>query len=206
MERIGMGRFVDEFTTRLGKRWAWFVGFGVLFIILGVLALGNQLFATIASVYFLAFILLSGGIIQIIEAFHMRVVNRALYFGIAGLLYAIAGVIIYFQPLVTSVVLTMLLAAVFIAAGIVKIWDGIKFRKMMGSSWVIFSGVLTLVLGLFVIKSWPENSLFVIGILVGVDILFQGWVCFSLGLSLREYHQAQKNQPAPQNQPQPPHA
>ncbi len=185
MERIKINQLVEQYTLRLSNRWKWFIGIGVLLMVLGLVALGNQLFATMVSIYFISLMLLSAGIIQIIEAFHMRVVNRALYLGGSGLLYSIAGVLIFFQPVFTSVVLTLFLASLFIIAGIMRLWDGFKYRDMIGSAWTMFSGFFTLVFGLMVAISWPENSLWIIGIMLGVDLLFQGWVCLDMGFAIK---------------------
>ena len=121
MERIKINQLVEQYTLRLSNRWKWFIGIGVLLMVLGLVALGNQLFATMVSIYFISLMLLSAGIIQIIEAFHMRVVNRTLYLGGSGLLYSSAEVLIFFQPVFTSVVLPLFLASPVIIAGIMRL-------------------------------------------------------------------------------------
>jgi uncharacterized membrane protein HdeD (DUF308 family) len=187
MERINITALVDQFTAQLGNKWKWFVVIGIALIVLGVLALSNQLLATLFSVYYLAIFLFASGCLQIAQAFQMRVTNMALFVGGSGLLYVIAAVMTFFNPIFTTALLTLLIAVSLIVAGIMRLWEGFKDRHLLGAPWLMFSGLITLLLGVMIAIGWPTDTLWIIGIFLGIDLLFQGWSCLSLGLMLKSY-------------------
>jgi len=187
MERINITEFVDNFTSKLSSKWKWFVGIGVLLILLGILALSHQVMATMFSVYTLAIVLFVAGCLQIVQAFQMRIVNMALFLGGSGLLYVIAAFLMFYNPIMATAMLTLFIAIALIASGIMRLWEGFKYRHLMGSPWLMLSGLITLLLGVMIAAGWPTDTLWIIGIFLGIDLLFQGWSCLSLGLMLRSY-------------------
>lgn len=176
---------LGDFMSTLGHKWKWFVGIGALLIILGMLALGNQLMATVFSIYYIGALMLISGVLEIIHAFKVRGVGLSLYWGGAGLLYAIAGLIAFSNPILASSVLTLLMAVALIVMGIIRIGHGIRTRQYVGSGWIIFSGLMTLFLGVLIAVGWPVNSLWILGIFLGIDLLFQGWGYVTFGLAIR---------------------
>ena len=50
---------------------------------------------------------------------------------------------------------------------------------------MLLNGVISLALGIMIWRQWPESSLWVIGIFVGIDMLFNGWSLIMLALTLR---------------------
>lgn len=185
MDRLNITELVDQFTQQLQNKWKWFVAIGILLIILGFIALGNQFLATMFSVYFIATLLLFSGCLQIVQAFQMKAANMSLFTGGSGLLYIIAAVLTFFNPIFATAMLTLLIAAALIIAGVMRLWEGFKNRYLMGSPWLMFSGFITLLLGIVIAIGWPTDTIWIIGLFLGIDLLFQGWSCLSLGLLLR---------------------
>lgn len=187
MERINITELVDNFTSKLSTKWKWFVGIGILLLILGVLALSNQVMATLFSVYTLAIILFIAGCLQIAQAFQMRVANTALFIGGSGLLYVIAAFMMFYNPIMATAMITLFIAIALIVSGIMRLWEGFKNRFLTGSYWLMLSGLITLLLGIMIAAGWPTDTLWILGIFLGIDLLFQGWSCLSLGLMLKSY-------------------
>lgn len=185
MERLNITELVQQYTAQLSNKWKWFVIIGIVLIILDIIALSHQFFATMFSVYYLACFLFISGFLQITQAFQMRQVSSALYIGGSGLLYVIAAILTLFNPLFTTAMLTLLIAISLIVAGVIRLWEGFKNRHLMGSPWLMFSGFITLLLGIMIATGWPTNAIWVIGMFLGIDLIFQGWSCLSLGLMLR---------------------
>lgn len=173
------------------EKWGWFVALGVLLLILGVIALGNLFVATIASVYFIGWLMLLAGVIEIVHAFGVKTWGRFFYWFLAGLIYAIAGFFAFYNPLLASAVLTLLLAAALLATGLLRIWIGIKTWSRSGSGWLVTAGVVTAIAGLLIAFQWPVNSVWVLGLFLAIDLTFQGWALIALGLALRKTGQAQ---------------
>lgn len=187
MERLNITELVDNFTSKLSNKWKWFVGIGALLILLGILALSNQVMATLFSVYTLAIVLFIAGCLQIAQAFQMRVVNMALFIGGSGLLYVIAAFLMFYNPIMATAMITLFIAVALIFSGAMRLWEGVKYRHLMGSPWLMLSGFITLLLGIFIAVGWPTDTLWILGIFLGIDLLFQGWSCLTLGLMLKTY-------------------
>jgi len=167
------------------KRWGWFVGLGILLLLVGGVAIGNLLLATVASVYLVGFMMLVAGGFQIAQSFGVKDWGGFFWWLLSGLLYAAAGVVAYLNPLLASAVLTLLLAAGLLASGALRAWVGYQHRSNRRSGWIIASGVLTALTGLIIAIGWPVNSLWVLGMFLAIDLIFQGWTLIALGLAFK---------------------
>ncbi|HEX6995566.1 MAG TPA: HdeD family acid-resistance protein [Gammaproteobacteria bacterium] len=166
--------------------WGWWVALGVLLLIAGLLALGNLLIATAASVFFVGAMMIVGGIAEIAFAFSYRGRwGRFVLWLLLGLLYVAAGFVTFRNPALATAVLTLVLAASLVAVGILKIAAGLGSRHVKGRGWLIVSGVLTLILGGIIAAGWPVNSLWVLGLFLAIDLLFAGIAYVGLGAAIR---------------------
>ncbi len=158
-----------------GKNWGFFLAWGVALIILGLLAISFASFTTLISVIFLGFLLLFSGILVILDAIQFwRGKGGSFYIQlIAGILYCLVGLSFIFRPMLGSLSLTMLLGIVFVILGIFRIIYALRY-KLPRSGWILFSGILTLLLGILILAEWPVSGLFIIGLFVGIDLLFLG--------------------------------
>jgi uncharacterized membrane protein HdeD (DUF308 family) len=160
------------------------VGFGVLLVLLGLYALANLAVATVASIYLYAIFLIVAGVAQIIHAFRTRSGAMMAFWALAGLLYALAGLVALFNPVMASVVFTLMLGILLIVVGVLRLITAFDARGGMHSGWIAVGGVITLLLGLMITFAWPGNSLAIIGLFLGIDLLYQGiaWIAFGLGV------------------------
>src|SRR4029077_4977592 len=101
-----------------------------------------------------------------------------------GLLYIVAGFVTFENPLLAAAVLTLLLGSALVVSGVMRIILAFSMREGMSWTWVVLSGVVTLLLGLIILAHWPVSSLFVLGVLLGVDLLIIGigWIFAGFGL------------------------
>ena len=53
--------------------------------------------------------------------------------------------------------------------------------------WVVFSGIASFLLGLMIVSHWPASSFFVLGLLLGIDLIFVGSGWIATGLALRRH-------------------
>lgn len=150
---------------------------------MGAIALGNLFLATIATVYYVGTVMAVAGVVQIIQSFRVRTWGGFLLWLLSGVLYAAAGVTTFSNPLMASFVITLLLALFIAAAGISRLWLGFRTRPQHGWGWIVASGVVTISAGLIFTLAWPINSLWLLGLVLSADLIFQG--CAFIGLSLR---------------------
>lgn len=173
---------------RLHAKWGAIVAFGALLLVLGVAATAFSVEATVATVTLNGVFFLVAGAAEIGIGMQAQDWSRFFLWVMGGLLYLLIGMICILNPLLASVFLTLALGAGLIAAAAVRIY--LAFQLPAGSSraMVFLAGAITGLLGLIIIDYWPGSSLFVLGTLLGIDLIFHGvgWVQF--GLALRNRH------------------
>ncbi len=164
--------------------WGWFVALGIAFIVLGAIALAHVLVATLASVLYVGALMVVAGVVQVIHAFRVQTWGRFFYWLLAGLLYVVAGGLVMYNPLLGASVFTLLIGVALGVEGIFRIFAGFGARPGSGWGWIVVSGAVTLLLGFIIMAHWPVNSLYVLGIFLGIDLVFNGVGTLMFGLAL----------------------
>ncbi len=170
---------------QLAPHWGWFIGLGVAMLVLGVLAAVHLFAATVASVVFIGMLMLLAGAAHLAQAWRVKGWRSFLLWTLSGLAYAVAGVLALYDPLAGAAVLTLVFGAFLIAAGALRLWIWSQHRAQGGWPWLAASGFITLLAGVLVASGWPANSVWVLGVLLAFDLLFQGLSVLMLGLALR---------------------
>lgn len=169
----------------LREKWGWFVALGVAFVVLGTIALFNEFLATVVSVYLIGWLMLMGAVAQIMHAFGVQTWSSFLWWMLSAVIYAVAGIAALIDPLLASAVLTLILAAALAAGGALRILAGFRARPQANWGWLVAAGVVTLLAGLIIAVGWPVNSVWVLGLFLAIDLLFQGWSFVIFGMALR---------------------
>lgn len=169
----------------LHSRWGWFVTLGLILIALGLFALSYVVLATLTSVIVIGILMLFGGVAQFIHAWTLRSLSGFLLWTLVGVLYIAAGAMAIQNPVRGAEILTLLLGASLIGVGVLRLGIWLMNRTQEGWLWLAFSGLVSLGTGLFIALQWPEIGLFLLGLVLGVDLLFQGWSMLWLGLALK---------------------
>ncbi len=182
------GPDADDFgrMPELARRWGLFVALGILLLVLGMAAIWYDVFTTVLTVTTLGVLLLAGGIIVLLHAGSSRKWSGfALHF-LLGLLYMVLGFLLLRNPGIGALSLTMLMAAFFIASGVMRSIVAISVR-FSHWGWYLFSGLVSLALGVMIWLQWPLSGLFILGLFVGIELLLAGWTLIVLGFSARNY-------------------
>jgi len=169
----------------LADKWGWFLAIGLLLLVLGLLAAAYVLSATVASVLYVGVLMIVGGIGHLAHAWRVRAWGGFLLWTLIGLVYVGAGALAIADPLAAAAGLTLLLGAFLIAVGALRLWIWLQNRSRPGWQWIALSGAITLLVGILIAAGWPDNSLWILGLLLAVDLLFQGWALMLIGLALR---------------------
>jgi len=172
-------------TSSLQSKWIWFVGLGVLLLACGLIALGNLMLATVVSVYYVGMLMLAGGVIYLVHAFQMRGWDHVLFWALSGLLYVLAGICAFINPILTSAALTLFLAVALLIAGVFRIFVGMRTKPAKGWGWIVASGVITALAGFVIALGWPVNSLWILGLFLAADLIVQGWTMIAFGRGIR---------------------
>jgi uncharacterized membrane protein HdeD (DUF308 family) len=169
----------------LKKNWGWFLALGILFIILGFIGLGMMVALTIASVVFFGVLLVIAAVAQIINAFKGKGWKSIAWHILSAILYGLAGVVIFIDPLVASLIFTLALGFIILLVGITRIVMAFHIRGAKGWGWPVVSGIISVLLGIMIIAQWPVSGLWVIGLFVAIEIIMSGWSYIFLALAAR---------------------
>lgn len=169
----------------LSSKWGWFVALGALFVITGALALVTVLPATLVSTVWIGAMLFVFGIGETIAAFQFKEWGRFFLWLVMGLVYIAAGVMTFINPVLAAISFTLIIAVALIVGGLIRIWLAFQMKEQRFWGFVAFSGAISLILGFMIIAQWPASGLYVLGIFLGVDLMFSGFGWISTGLAIR---------------------
>src|SRR6185369_14546020 len=180
--------FGDSLLGASEKQWGWIMALGILFVAFGTIGIGMVFTLTLASILYFGILLFIGGAAQAIQAFTFHGWRNIVSHLLMGALYLCAAYVIIKNPLAASAMLTFLLASAFFALGIVRSATAVLHREYRQWGWLLFSGLLTVALGVMIISQWPVSGLWAIGLFVAIDMIFHGWSYIGLALAVKEAH------------------
>jgi uncharacterized membrane protein HdeD (DUF308 family) len=169
----------------LRAKSGWIVALGVIYVIAGLIALGSVAMATVVSVFIVGIMMLIAGVAEVINAFQVKSWGKFLFWLILGALYIVAGFVTFENPLLAAAILTLILGIALVASGIMRIVLAFSVKQGMPWVWIVVSGAITLLLGLIILAHWPVSSLYILGLFLGIDLVFAGAGWIGLGLGLR---------------------
>ena len=168
----------------LRAKWGWIVALGAVYTIAGFFALGSIAMATVASVLVVGVAMIVAGVAEVINAFQIKSWGKFLIWALLGVLYIVAGFVTFENPLLAAALLTLVLGGSLLASGIMRIILAFNMKREAPSIWVAVSGVITLLLGLLILSRSPINSVYILGLFLGIDLIIAGagWIGIGLGL------------------------
>ena len=167
-----------------GTSWWGAMALGAVFVLAGFFVLGNVVLATVVSAIILGIVLLVVGGSEIVQAFYAPRWRGLFLRLLIGALYAIAGAILVYDPLRASVVLTLIFAIALVASGLVRLVQAYQYWEWHG--WLLLlSGTFGIIAGLIILANWPLSGLWVLGLLVGIDLIIHGIWWIVLGSKTR---------------------
>lgn len=173
----------------LPLNWRAILAVGIFMVLAGSLGIGLSVYLTLGSMLLFAALMATGGIMQLaqgIQSGDKHWLGRTQHFGIA-LLYLLTAGLIVWDPLLATSGMTLALAALFIAMGIIKIRYAMRCKKRQWKwLWPVISGLMSLSLATLVLVTWPQSSLWLLGMLVAVELLVNGWFLTLLALRIKK--------------------
>jgi len=157
----------------------------VLMIVAGILAIASPVAAGIAVNVLVAWLLVFSGCVHLVFSWHTRTSGGFLWELLVGLLYIFTGGYLLAHPVAGLESLTIVLAIYLLLEAILEFVLGFLLRPLPGSGWLLFDGIITLILSVMIWRTWPSSSAWVIGTLVGVSMLFSGASRLMLSLAAR---------------------
>jgi len=167
------------------QHWGWFLAFGIVLVALGIAAIVKSTTATVVSVYFFGWLLVVASIFEFVSAF--MVGNWAGFFVhlLIALLFGVVGVLMLVKPVISAEDLTLVMSVFFLIAGLYQLIIALS-AHLPGWGWQALNGVIATVMGVLILSGWPSTGLWVIGLFVGIELVFYGWAWMALAITMRK--------------------
>lgn len=171
---------------QLREHWWAFLALGIALAVIGTICIVHPFVASVTSVVFLGFLMVAGGIVQVLSSFVAGKWSGMFLHLFIGVLYAIVGFMIIDSPVENTLLLTKILAIFLMVVGLLNILYSL-IQRFQGWGWVLLNGGITFLLGLLINRQWPSSALWVIGLFVGIEMIFNGWawIMFAFGVKPR---------------------
>ena len=166
------------------SHWWWFLLLGCLLLICGTMALVFPFVASVAAISALSIVLLVAGVATLVGSFFTGKWSGFLVNVLVGMLYLAAGFVVSERPLLSILMVTVYLAVSFMVMGLFRVFAALTVRHPQWG-WTLLNGCVTFLLGLAIYRHLPVDAVWVIGLLVGIELLFSGWAWIMLSLEIR---------------------
>ena len=167
------------------KSIGWSIFLSILLILAGFFALLIPFISGIGITLFVGWLMLISGVTHFVFAFKTHTTGSVLWEILLGVVYIISGLYLIFHPLAGLLSLTLLLIIWLVFEGVLELIHAFQVRPRQGSGWLIFDGIITLILAIMIWRSWPASTVWAIGTLVGISMLFSGISRLMLSLAAR---------------------
>lgn len=165
--------------------WGWFLGLGILFMLAGAVCIIGDVTATFATVLVFGWLLLISGVVALVHAFTVRNWSGFFLNLLSAVFRGFTGYLLIRYPLAGAASMTLLLASFFVVSGTFRaIAAGMmKFPRW---GWAVFSGVVSVALGVILLAQMPLSSIWFIGFAIGVDLIFDGASLVGFGTAIHQ--------------------
>ena len=158
---------------------------GAILAALGVLAILFPFVAGVSASLLLGAALIAGGVVQAVHAARASGWNGFLGLGLLAIVYVIAGLALVLNPVLGLASLTLLVIAYLLVSGAAETLLGLQIRGEANWGWVVFSGVLSVLLGLLLLAGFPGTAVWALGLLLGINLLATGVSMVMVGRGMR---------------------
>lgn len=176
--------YIRKFTEKANKNAVWSIIFGILLVVFGIISLSYLVIMNMVIMYLIGTLMLIGGILQLLSAISLYEKGDKIFWSMIGALYFFAGIFTLINPIVSSFVFTAFIVTAFAILGIFRIIASIKLRPFNGWQWSLFSGVLSILVGILIFTT-PGSFTWIIGLFISTDMIFQGTIYMTIGLTIK---------------------
>ena len=169
----------------LNKGTTFPMGWAILLIVVGFFALALPFEAGIAIAIVVAALVIVAGVAHLAAALAARSTGAFFWRLLVGCAYLIAGVYLLVNPKLSLVSLTLALAVLFFVEGVFHLVTYFQLRSAPGSGWLLFDGIVTLILAVMIWRSWPASAVWALGTIVGINLLMSGFTRLMYSRALR---------------------
>jgi uncharacterized membrane protein HdeD (DUF308 family) len=178
--RVDVARSIRE-------HWLLFVVEGIVLVVLGLLAVLLPPLATLGVTIFLGWLFLVSGAMGLIATFWVRQAPGFWWSLLSAVLAVAVGLVLLASPVSGAVSLTLVLIVFFVVEGVASVMYALDHRQQLSGrwGWMLFSGVIDLILAAMILIGLPGTAAWALGLLVGINMIFGGSALIAMGLHAR---------------------
>jgi uncharacterized membrane protein HdeD (DUF308 family) len=180
-----MSDAVTSLSTTVKRSLGWSIAISVFMILAGLVAIIIPPIAGIAVTVLVGWLLVVSGGFHLFYGWHIRSKGSLVWELVVGVVYILAGIFLLVHPVAGLATLTLALAIYLTAEGVVELILSFRLRPHPGWGWLLFDGILTLLVAIMIWRTWPSSAPWIIGTLVGISMLFSGTSRLMLSMSAR---------------------
>jgi uncharacterized membrane protein HdeD (DUF308 family) len=162
------------------------IGWAIVMIVLGVVAILMPYSTGIGVSIFVGWIMVFSGFAYVAYAFAAQSAGAVIWRLLVGVVYVLGGGYLAFHPGIALETLTLVMAAIFFIEGVTEVVLFFQFRALSGSGWILFDGLITLVLAYLIWRPWPSSSSWAIGTILGVNLIVSGFTRLMYSVEARK--------------------
>jgi uncharacterized membrane protein HdeD (DUF308 family) len=179
-------RLQHDIAAVIHGHWKLFLAEGLVMMVLGLLAIAVPNLAGLAITIFIGWLFVVAGIFRALMVWRSRGRPGFIWSMATALLAIVLGLVLLTRPLAGILTLTLALGAFFLLEGVLAILVALEFRRHVPSwGWVLFNGVVDLLLAWLIWAGWPSSADWAIGLLVGFNMVFLGLSLVMTALAAR---------------------
>ena len=162
-----------------------FLLFGIVVLLIGLIAVIWPLMVEKGLLWIIGILMIVGGCTQAIKGLQSGERNDKSFNLIAGLLFAVIGVVIIVCWFSLLAFFTLIIGILFLLQGVWTLMVALSARHSQGHLVMLLSGVLSIIIAILILARWPSSSEYVVGILFGINLIFCGAAMLALGSTLK---------------------
>ncbi len=175
----------DTLSAFTPKSTGWSIALSVLLILAGLFAILIPPISGLAVTLIFGWSMIFSAITHFVFAFKTHTTGGVLWELLVGAVYLFTGVYLILHPLAALIALTLILAIYLFFEGVVETILSFQLRPRHGANWLLIDGIVTLILAVMIWRSWPASTVWVIGTLVGISMIFSGFSRLMLSLAAK---------------------
>lgn len=181
----GAGDVRSAVLGALQRNWGWFIGVGIVLICIGIAAVALPFASSVAVELLIGSAIAVAGLFKLVHAIKSRTAGGFFAELLISLLMIAVGALLLIFPLEGILTLTVLLAAFFMVSGVFRIIGALQMRDVPTWGWALASGVIALILGVIIWAELPGDSRWVLGFIIGIDLIFSGLTLVITGQTVK---------------------
>jgi uncharacterized membrane protein HdeD (DUF308 family) len=175
----------DSLRRDVHQATTWSIVLSASMILAGILALFVPAMTGVAVTLVIGWLLIISGVLHLGFAWRASGLSAVVWEILVGMLYGAIGFYLLANPVVGLEAITFALAMYLVCEGALEFILAFALRPLPETGWLVFDGIVTLLLAVLIWRGWPTSSTWVVGTLVGISMFFSGLTRLMLSVAVR---------------------